>query len=71
MKSTIEAALLASLLALSVAADPAAISVTATAETEGTTGDADDPAIWVNPAAPDLARILGTDTQIGLRSYDP
>lgn len=70
MKSTIEAALLVSLLALPVAADPAAISVTATAETEGTKGDADDPAIWVNPAAPERARILGTDKQIGLRSYD-
>ncbi|WP_022962562.1 phytase [Halopseudomonas pelagia] len=36
-----------------------------------TTGDAaDDPAIWVNPAQPELSRVLGTDKRAGLGVYD-
>ncbi len=35
------------------------------------TGDAaDDPAIWLHPADPDLSLILGTDKQGGLHSYN-
>lgn len=70
MKSTIEAALAVLLLAGPAMAGPVELSVTATAETEATAGDADDPAIWVDPAAPERARILGTDKQVGLRVYD-
>jgi len=70
MKSTIEAALAVLVLAGPAAAGPVGLSVTASVETAGTSGDADDPAIWVNPAAPERARILGTDKQVGLRSYD-
>lgn len=36
-----------------------------------TTGDAaDDPAIWVNTAQPELSRVLGTDKRAGLGVYD-
>ncbi len=70
MKSTIEAALAVLLLAGPAMAGPVELSVTATSETEATAGDADDPAIWVNPAAPERTRILGTDKQVGLRVYD-
>lgn len=70
MKSTIEAALLALALAGPAFAGPAAITVTATTETEGTRGDADDPAIWVNPADPATSLILGTDKTWGLFVYD-
>ena len=70
MKSTIEAVLAVLLLAGPATAGPVELSVTATAETEATAGDADDPAIWVDPAAPERARILGTDKQVGLRVYD-
>jgi 3-phytase len=41
--------------------------VTAHAETEGTKGDADDPAIWADPVRP---LVIGTDKQKGLRVYD-
>ncbi len=41
--------------------------VTALAETQGTEGDADDPAIWADPVRP---LVIGTDKQAGLRVYD-
>jgi len=46
------------------------ISVAAIAETQGTRGDADDPAIWVNPVDPAASLILGTDKTQGLFVYD-
>ena len=66
MKSTTEALLILALSALPIAAEPVAIAVPAVAETEGTGGDADDPAIWVNPADPAQSLILGTDKEAGL-----
>jgi 3-phytase len=69
MKRTTEAALAALLLAAPVAAQPVAIAVTATVETEGTRGDADDPAIWVDPGEPARSLILGTDKTQGLFVY--
>lgn len=69
MKRTSEAVALALLLAAPVMAEPVAISVTATAETAGTKGDADDPAIWVNPVDPGASLILGTDKTQGLFVY--
>ena len=69
MKSTIEAALLLLAASLPVNADPVQISVPAFAETEGTRGDADDPAIWVNPEDPAQSLILGTDKTAGLYVY--
>jgi 3-phytase len=66
MKSTTEALLILALSALPVVAEPTAISVTAAVETEGTGGDADDPAIWVNPDNPAQSLILGTDKEAGL-----
>jgi 3-phytase len=51
-------------------ADPLQISVAAIAETQGTRGDADDPAIWVNPVDPAASLILGTDKTQGLFVYD-
>ena len=68
MKRTIEAALLV-LGPLAAQAEPLAIRVEATAETEGTRGDADDPAIWVDPADPANSLILGTDKSAGLYVY--
>jgi 3-phytase len=69
MKSTIEALLVLVLSALPVTAQPLAISVQATAETGGTGGDADDPAIWVNRDDPAQSLILGTDKEAGLFVY--
>ncbi len=69
MKSTIERAALALLLATPLAAEPVAITVRAAAETEGTSGDTDDPAIWVNPADPAASLILGADKAQGLYVY--
>jgi len=69
MKRTSEAVLAALMLAGAAVAEPVAISVTATAETAGTRGDADDPAIWVNPADPAASLILGTDKTRGLFVY--
>jgi 3-phytase len=69
MKSTIEALLVLSLSALPLLAEPLAISVPATAETGGTGGDADDPAIWVNRDDPSQSLILGTDKESGLFVY--
>jgi 3-phytase len=57
------------LLAPPALGDPLTISVTATAETEGTRGDADDPAIWVDPQDPARSLILGTDKTQGLFLY--
>ncbi len=57
-------------LATPVCAEPVQIAVTATAETEGTRGDADDPAIWVNPDDPSASLVLGTDKTQGLFVYD-
>lgn len=42
----------------------------AVAETAGTRGDADDPAIWVNPRFPDASLILGADKTRGLMVHD-
>lgn len=74
MKSTIDSGawLLAGVLAVlhglpAVAETVPETLVTAQAETEGTEGDADDPAIWANPARP---LVIGTDKQEGLRVYD-
>ena len=58
-----------SLMTQPLAAEPVAISVPATAETPGISGDADDPAIWVNPDDPAQSLILGTDKQAGLHVY--
>ena len=69
MKRTSEAIATLLLLAGPALADPLAIAVTPTAETEGTTGDADDPAIWVEPADPAQSLILGTDKTQGLFVY--
>ena len=72
MRKTSEAALAALMAAapMLAAAEPVAISVTATAETTGTRGDTDDPAIWVNPDDPAASLILGTDKTQGLYVYD-
>jgi 3-phytase len=70
MKSTIEVLLLGAALATPALADAPQIEVSAQAETAGTRGDADDPAIWVNPDDPATSLILGTDKQGGLRVYD-
>jgi 3-phytase len=66
MKSTTEALLLLALCALPAGAEPLALSVPASVETGATAGDADDPAIWVNPSAPEQSLILGTDKEAGL-----
>ena len=66
MKSTTEALLILALSALPLAAEPLAIAVPASVETQGTSGDADDPAIWVNPADPAQSLIIGTDKESGL-----
>jgi 3-phytase len=73
MRLTTSAAILALLATPALAADatePLAIAVAARAETEGTRGDADDPAIWVNPADPARSLVLGTDKTAGLLVYD-
>lgn len=62
--------LVAAPLAANPAEDMLALTVTAVAETEGTSGDADDPAIWVNPANPAKSLILGADKEAGLFAYD-
>lgn len=45
-------------------------TVAAAAETTGIRGNADDPAIWVNPANPVRSAIIGTDKRGGLEVYD-
>ncbi len=57
------------LLAAPLGAEPLSIAVPAQAETEGTRGDADDPAIWVDPENPAQSLILGTDKTQGLFVY--
>lgn len=69
MKRTIEALASLWLLAAPVVAEPLAIAVEASAETEGLRGDADDPAIWVDRADPSRSLILGTDKTSGLYVY--
>ncbi len=71
MKSTIRPllTLVLALLTLPVAAEPLAINVPAFAETGGTGGDADDPAIWINTGDPAQSVILGTDKEAGLFVY--
>lgn len=69
MKRTSEALAGLLLLAGPALAEPLALSVAATAETEGTTGDTDDPAIWVDPRDPADSLILGTDKTQGLFVY--
>jgi 3-phytase len=66
MKSTTEAFLALALSVLPLSAEPLAIAVPASVETEGTGGDADDPAVWVNPDDPAQSLILGTDKEAGL-----
>lgn len=58
---------LLALLAPAVAAEPLALAVAPSAETEGTRGDADDPAIWAPEGGEPL--ILGTDKTQGLFVY--
>lgn len=70
MKSTIRAAAALAALAAPALAEVPLITVTAAAETAGTRGDADDPAIWVNPDDSARSLILGTDKAGGLRVYD-
>jgi 3-phytase len=71
MKRTSSALLLALCAAAPVLADPVALAATARAETAGTRGDVDDPAIWVNPGNPAASLILGSDKDDGgLHVYD-
>lgn len=56
-------------LAGAAVAEPLAVAVTAAAETAGTAGDADDPAIWVDPIDPAASLVLGTDKTAGLFVY--
>jgi 3-phytase len=59
------------LLGLSAAqAEVKEVQVQATAETSSIVGDADDPAIWVNPADPAASLVLGTDKYNGLHVFD-
>jgi 3-phytase len=69
MKRTSNALSALLLLPVPVLAEPVQMAVTATAETEGTRGDADDPAIWVDPQDPAQSLILGTDKTQGLFVY--
>lgn len=69
MKSTAKALVLL-LLSAPASAEPVQIAVQARAETAGTRGDTDDPAIWVNPADPAASLILGSDKSKGLFVYD-
>lgn len=46
------------------------IMVQAQVESAPVTGDADDPAIWVNPADPAASLVLGTDKTRGLLVFD-
>lgn len=62
--------LLASLLASPVAAEVPEVMVQARVESAPIDGDADDPAIWVNPADPAASLVLGTDKSKGLYVFD-
>jgi 3-phytase len=46
------------------------VQVNAVAETNSIIGDADDPAIWVNPSDPAASLVLGTDKYNGLHVFD-
>jgi len=70
MKSTADLAMVLALVAGAASAEPVQIVVQAQAETAGTRGDTDDPAIWVNPADPAGSLILGSDKSQGLFVYD-
>lgn len=60
---------LALALAVPARADVTQATVTAKAETAPIEGDADDPAIWVNPADPAASLIFGTDKTAGLHVF--
>ena len=71
MKTDRLAPLFVLLLGLSAAqAEVKEVQVQATAETSSITGDADDPAIWVNPSDPAASLVLGTDKYNGLHVFD-
>lgn len=57
-------------LALPAQAQTPEVMVTALVETAPIDGDADDPAIWVNPADPAASLVLGTDKTAGLFVFD-
>ncbi|MQQ10159.1 phytase [Epibacterium sp. SM1979] len=46
------------------------VAVTAVTESAALPGDADDPAIWVNPDNPEASLVLGTDKDFGLHFFD-
>lgn len=58
------------LAAAPVAAEVPTIMVQARAESAPVEGDADDPAIWVNPTDPAQSLVLGTDKTRGLLVFD-
>lgn len=62
--------LLVPFLASPLHAEVPEIMVQARAETAAIDGDADDPAIWVNPADPSASLVLGTDKTKGLFVFD-
>ncbi|NVO25299.1 phytase [Donghicola mangrovi] len=62
--------LLAALLPAPLAAEVPQIMVQARAESAPIDGDADDPAIWVNPSDPMKSLVLGTDKTKGLYVFD-
>lgn len=66
----IKLTLAAALMATSVLAEVPQVQVTAVTETMPITGDADDPAIWVNPSDPEASIVLGTDKKEGLHAFD-
>lgn len=61
---------LAFLAATPALAEVPEIMVQAQVESAPVTGDADDPAIWVNPADPAASLVLGTDKTKGLYVFD-
>lgn len=66
----IKLTLAAALLATSALAEVPQVKVTAVTETMPIIGDADDPAIWVNPTDPTASIVLGTDKYNGLHAFD-
>lgn len=61
---------IAAMVAGTAWAEPQEIMVQAQAETPGTKGDADDPAIWVHPTDPEQSLVLGTDKKAGLAVFN-
>lgn len=57
-------------LGLAAQAEVTEVMVSAVAETAPIDGDADDPAIWVNPTDPAQSLVLGTDKTKGLYVFD-